>query len=70
MPDPAAVWATPGEDRVNAVNPHTRTHRFSQGSEVRVTYCKLFLELGVLVGTQILYMLQERLLIDRPERQR
>lgn len=31
------------------------------------TYCKLLLELGVVVGTQVLHMLQERLLVDRPD---
>lgn len=31
------------------------------------TYSKLFLELGVVVGAQILDMLQERLLVDRPD---
>ena len=32
------------------------------------TYCKLLLELCIVIGTQILYMLQERLLVDRPDR--
>lgn len=32
------------------------------------TYTKLFLELGIVVGTQILNMLQECLLVDRPDR--
>lgn len=32
------------------------------------TYTKLFLELGIVIGTQILDMLQECLLVDRPDR--
>lgn len=32
-------------------------------------YRKLFLELGIVIGTQILYVLQERLLVDRPDRE-
>lgn len=32
----------------------------------RNTYRKLLLELGIVIGTQILYMLQKRLLVDRP----
>lgn len=32
------------------------------------TYSKLFLELGIVVGAQILDMLQECLLVDRPDR--
>lgn len=32
------------------------------------TYSKLFLELGIVVGAQILDVLQERLLVDRPDR--
>lgn len=31
------------------------------------TYTKLFLELGIVIGAQILDMLQERLLVDRPD---
>lgn len=33
-------------------------------------YRKLFLELGIVIGTQILYVLQERLLVDRPDREK
>lgn len=32
------------------------------------TYTKLFKELGIVIGTQILNMLQECLLVDRPDR--
>lgn len=32
------------------------------------TYTKLFLEFGIVIGTQILDMLQECLLVDRPDR--
>lgn len=37
-------------------------------SRLENTYSKLFLELGVVVGAQILDMLQECLLVDRPDR--
>lgn len=32
------------------------------------TYSKFFLELGIVVGAQILYVLQKCLLVDRPDR--
>lgn len=31
-------------------------------------YSKLLLELGIIIGTQILYVLQKRFPVDRPDR--
>lgn len=50
----------------------THSHKLDKhGSSLLAnTYSKLFLELGIVSGTQILYVLQERLLVDGPDREK